>query len=389
MKIAYFLGEFPKRSNTFIHNEIVELKRRGFEIVLYSMNLPDNPAGYGSSDYIVSYICYVKNETYLSMVLSAHVFLFFTSFRAYCFLFMEALTGKIDWKIFVKYTWVARHLISHDVDMIYAHFAESQAIVARIASLLTKKKYTLKIHGSDILMSGLSHRQLQPLLRDATLLLVVSKHISDYISTHFSLPLNAIYIHTCGIDLSFFAGQPFVTDSRTVVFVGRQIENKGVRYLIESAVLLQKRNVDFKMVIIGDGPQLDGNRSLCQSLGLEGRVEFLGALENKHIVRHLVSARCLVLPSLCEGAPMVIMEAMACGLPVVASRVGGIPDMISDGENGYLVEPKDISMLADKIEKLIGDQSLACRLGKNGRRRAKNYDLGAQTTKLIKLWESI
>jgi len=149
-------------------------------------------------------------------------------------------------------------------------------------------------------------------------------------------------------DLNDFLAETDVKFGNYILFVGRNDRVKGIKYLTEAFSLIKKDFPDFKLVLVGEGLP-EGKLSLAET-------------KNK-----MKNCYCLVLPSITEGLPRVIMEAMALGKPVVASRVGGIPDLIQDGHNGFLFEVGNSNELAEKLRILLNDRNLAVEMGKRGR----------------------
>lgn len=180
-----------------------------------------------------------------------------------------------------------------------------------------------------------------------------------------------------GVDLAEFAHIPVrrpSADRITILFVGRlDPRQKGLEYLIRAFDLIQPtRNARLRLVG-EDWGGLSKLRSLSTSLGLEGNVEFAGRLPRSDVIRAYATADLFVLPALFEPFGIVLLEAMAAGLPIVASRVGGIPDVVEEGKAGILVEAGNARALAQSINSLISDPLLRERMGEEGKRRAAKY----------------
>ncbi len=152
-----------------------------------------------------------------------------------------------------------------------------------------------------------------------------------------------------------------------VIFVGMLIYLKGIQYLIKAFKEVQLKHPGAKLVIAGQGREEENLKSLAQELGLSQQVMFAGFLEQTVLAAYIKGSRALVLPSLTEGLGRVAIEAQFLGKPVIASRVGGIPEIIADGETGLLVEPEDSRALADAMVRLLDDAQLAERMGTAGR----------------------
>ena len=172
-----------------------------------------------------------------------------------------------------------------------------------------------------------------------------------------------------GVDMS-----PIRAKGKAVVFAGNLQQRKGVAYLIEAMAKL-----DAELIVIGDGPERAALEQLARKLGISCRAHFEGRVKPQDMRRHMARGRVFVLPSVeGEGLPNVILEAMSIGLPVVSTRISGIPDIVKDGETGFIVEPGDADALADRIDRLITDKPLCDRMRASTLKEVRRYS-----------WESI
>jgi glycosyltransferase involved in cell wall biosynthesis len=180
-----------------------------------------------------------------------------------------------------------------------------------------------------------------------------------------------------GLDLSEFGRADFSSTPPLIIAVGRLILKKGFGDLIQACALLVKRGTSYRCEIIGEGPLEGELRRQIDGLHLQSNVVLPGAKPQTELRRRLAAANVFVLPSVVDpdggmdNLPTVIMEAMSTGLPVVSTNIGGIPEMVVENETGFLVQPGDSAAIADAIEKLINDFSLAARLGHSGHERAQ------------------
>jgi len=152
-------------------------------------------------------------------------------------------------------------------------------------------------------------------------------------------------------------------------FVGRLSEEKGAKYLIEAGSEMKSRDMRFKIIIIGDGPEREHLFNMVEERRLGKNVLFTGFQENSE--EWFPAFDVFVLPSLTEGTPMALLEAMSMGIPVIASDVGGVPDVIEDGVNGFLVKPKNVFMLASRIDIATRNKSLREAVIRNGLKTIK------------------
>jgi N-acetyl-alpha-D-glucosaminyl L-malate synthase BshA len=185
-----------------------------------------------------------------------------------------------------------------------------------------------------------------------------------------------------GVDLDKFRdlskedarkGLGYAADEKIIIYVGRLHPVKGLDYLIEAFKMVEKKIKRAKLVIIGQGNQKGYLASLAKSFNLEDNIIFRGEIANNEVPRHLVASDVFVLPSLSESFGIANIEAMAAGLPVVATKVRGMAEIIKDGENGFLVEPKEPEQISEKIILLLENAALSDNISRNNRNKAKDY----------------
>jgi len=178
------------------------------------------------------------------------------------------------------------------------------------------------------------------------------------------------------------------TDGKIVTFSGRLVERKGVGVLLEVWRKLIQDHKDVLLIILGSGPLEKKLKNQSKLLGIEENVRFCGFINN--IGNYLAATDIFVFPSFQEGFPNSVLEAMACGLPVIATRIGGVVDVIKNEENGLLVEPGNVDQLADALKKLISDPEYASALGKNAIKTVReNYDINVIANKYIDLYTGL
>jgi glycosyltransferase involved in cell wall biosynthesis len=194
---------------------------------------------------------------------------------------------------------------------------------------------------------------------------------------------NLVVIH-CGVDTEVFHPAPEALRSGplSIVCTGTLHEVKGQKYLLEACRRLAERDVPFSCELIGDGPDRAALRRQAEESGIADRVRFHGQRTRDEVAVMIRNADVLVAPSVPtangrrEGIPVVLMEAIASGAPVVASAISGIPELVEDGEQGFLVPPRDSFALADVLERLYRNPALRRRLGAAGRLKAlREFDL--------------
>jgi glycosyltransferase involved in cell wall biosynthesis len=349
-KIVYVLKVFPKISETFIAEELAELRRRGIELRILSL-LPSR-AG-------------IRHD----IVASAG---------------LEELTSY-EPKDFSSIVQEFRPQLLH------AHFATEATAMAIELATEHGIPFTFTAHGYDIHRKAPSDFGARAAAARAVV--TVSQANADYIGRTFGVPQSHIRIIPCGVDTQRF--QPgnangLMAETPLIVCVARQVAVKNLGLLLDACSLLAERGTKFRCVLVGDGPcrgELEEKRA---RLGLGEIVEMPGATEQSEVLKWWQRATVGVLTSENEGMPVSLMEAAACGVPVAATAVGGVPELIADGATGLLIPPNDAGALAAALERLLGEPDLRARLGIAARRRAEEkFSVHRQVDQLLALWSEI
>lgn len=178
-------------------------------------------------------------------------------------------------------------------------------------------------------------------------------------------------------------------EGQVVLFVGRLIALKGVAHLIRAMALVVARCPDARLVVVGGGEERGRLVQLTQALALTERVVFVGERSHEDVIRFMRAADVFVLPSEVESFGIVLLEAMSCGLPMVASNTMGIPSIVEEGKNGFLVPPADAFALADKIMMLLADPSQRAVQGARNVEKALGYAWPAIADRFLGLWEQV
>ncbi len=244
-----------------------------------------------------------------------------------------------------------------DFDIIHAHYAIPQGFAGALIKKAAKKPLVLTVHGSDVAGLG-STPVFRPLLkwvvRMSDVVIAVSEHLKEKLINLGADPEKIIVIHN-GVNPS---SRPTGSEKR-IVFVGALVKQKGADLLLKAFKLLEEDERNVKACVVGDGPERKKLERLAARLGLKN-VTFTGYVDNLDSV--FTAESMLVLPSREEGFGITILEAMARGIPVVASNTGGIPEIISDGVNGLLFEREDVGSLYRSVVKLMEDTPLRIKL---------------------------
>jgi glycosyltransferase involved in cell wall biosynthesis len=181
-----------------------------------------------------------------------------------------------------------------------------------------------------------------------------------------------------------------IESSNNILFVGRVEKIKGVRYLIEAVPLIIKKIPNIQLYIVGDGHEKNSLFKLVNDIGLSNNIHFIGWQKNEDLKRYYKIASVIIIPSIWpENFPSVCLEAMSFGRPVIGTRVGGIPEIIDDKVNGYLVKPKDSVQIAEKVTKLLLDKNLLKFMSKNARIKSEKYNVENYVTEIEEVYQDI
>jgi glycosyltransferase involved in cell wall biosynthesis len=265
----------------------------------------------------------------------------------------------------------------------------NMGIAAWLPRKILKIPYVVWGRGDDVYQQSRFSRIItKPILKNADAILALTENMRINLKNIYP---TEIYVIPNGIDLEKYNGETIFPDrksgTKNILFVGRLRLVKGVQYLITAMKKIHEEIPDAQLILVGDGEERERLAELSIQLGIQKYVQFIGIVPQEVVKTFMQHADVFVLPSLSEGFPNVILEAMACGLPVIASRVGGIPDIITNDTNGYLVEVKDTNDMAKKILLLLSDDTLRKKISDNNRDLVKKYAWENITIELEKIYE--
>jgi glycosyltransferase involved in cell wall biosynthesis len=299
---------------------------------------------------------------------------------------------------------VSKVVERNDANLIHAHFAYPEGLVGLLAKRRTGKPLVVTVHGYDILVEpsvGYGIRlslRLDAIVRkvlDEADAIITASRATFSESSRIVRQAEKVYLVPNGVDIERF--NPSLDGSHTkrrwgigddvkVVFTLRGHEPKyGIEYLLRAASLLKRDDVIF--VIGGDGSLRPYHERLAVDLGIGKKTFFVGKIPQGEVPYYYAMSDIVVVPSLQEAFGLVVSEALACGKPVIGTKVGGIPDQILDGHNGFLVKPKDPKEIADKILWLLENPDAAKQMGLNGRKIVEErFDINKRIEKIISLY---
>lgn len=364
MKIAYLLKMYPRFSETFIVNEILELERRGVDVRIYSLRKPDDGRFHAKLAKVKANVVYLPEypDKEPARVERAEAALALARPESYAAVRQQAEARGHEYAIkrFQQAAIIAAHLLAHPVDAIHAHFASSATRVAHTVNQLIGLPYSFTAHAKDIFHEEVRPDSLRSKIRGARFVVTVSDYNRQHLDGLMGDDAADVRRLYNGIDLRHFRPNGHKpAESNLILAVGRLVEKKGFDVLIRACALLRDWGTDFRCEIIGKGDQEATLLGLIDSLGLHGRVKLAGPKSQDGVRRAYRRAGLFALPCVIgsdgnrDGLPTVLLEGMACGLPVVTTPITGNPEIVDDGLNGRLVPPDDPHALALALDELL------------------------------------
>jgi len=396
MRIAYLINQYPKVSHIFIRREILALERRGVEVMRIALRGWDGPLVDKEDQLERERTRYVLQAGTPALLLALLRMLITRPARLLgAFALAWRMGRRADRPLPVHLVYLAEAcriepwLRTAGIQHLHAHFGTNSAEVAMLVHELGGPQWSFTIHGPEeydnVQLIGLPEK----LKRCAFVVAIASFGRSQLyrLIDHQHWP--KVQVVNCGLEPDFFATTvspvPIV---RRLVCVGRLCEQKGQLLLVEAAHRLAMDGVDFELVLVGDGEMRNDIEALIKLYALQDRIHITGRISSEQLREEVLAARALVLPSFAEGLPMVIMEAMALGRPVVSTFVAGIPELVIPGEHGWLVPAGDVDALAHAMQRCLdAPADVLARMGKAAHKRVlARHHVDMQAAQLANLF---
>jgi colanic acid/amylovoran biosynthesis glycosyltransferase len=407
MKIAFIVGEFPSLSQTFVLNQIIGLLDRGHDVDIYARRsgkenkIHEDVIKYNLRRRTYYQINIPKNK--LSRFSQGMIFLlkFWSSNPRAIFNSLNFFKfGKNAVSLYLLFR-VIPFLKKGPYDIVQCHFGPNGnlAILLKEVGIISGKIITA-FHGYDITeyLEKNGKQIYKKLFKKGDLFLPISERWKDKL-LHMGCEKEKIVIHRMGINLEKVKSvKSKIAKEKPVkiLSIARLIEKKGIFYGIKAIEKIVDDYPTVEYLIIGDGPLKKELKDKIDELKLNQNIKMLGWMNQEHIFNILRNAHIFLAPSVTsesgdqEGIPVVLMEAMAHGLAVVSTFHSGIPEIIIDGENGFLVKERDADSLENKIKMLIKNPNLANQLGIKGREFIeKNHDINNLNDRLVEIYNNL
>jgi len=403
LSICYIIGTYPNVTTTFIDREIRVLRQWGLTVRLLAVRQPPAHSALSAEQRVyqrqVIYLLPISWPSFLwgnLRYLASRPLIYLDTM---CYLVSRRhpdLRSRL-WTLFhfAEGVYAAHLLRKEQIQHLHAHFLDRAATIALVAGRLLGVPYSLTAHANSIYVKPtLLPEKMSHAKSVAT--------ISEYNREHLTQTLaeaqleGSIHVVHVGLDGDAYTRALPAGQGQPLVFsVGRLTEKKGFPVLVAACGLLKEQGYRFTCEIVGQGPQRSELEATIRELGLGDTVLLRGAMPHDAVKELYQRAGVFVLPCVIardgdrDGIPTVLMEAMAMQVPVVSTKLSGIPELIQDGENGLLVAPGDAAALASALGRLFDDPALRAELGSRGRTKVlADFDLERNTRRLYELFVS-
>ena len=400
-RIAYIVSRFPHLPETFILREMIALEQLGWQIELYPLIIQRQELIHHEAR---PWLVRAHAVPWFSLgLMRSNLGTLIKRPQQYLSLFWRVLRENISSPkflvrallLFPRAVWMADRFQAEGINHIHAHYATHPALVAWLINQLTGISYSITVHAHDIFVEK---PMLATKLQDSVFVSAISEFNRQYLVNLFgSWVQHKTQIVRCGIEPTFYGSENRIQladpERLEIISIGSLQPYKGHVYLVRACVELQKRSIPFRCRIVGGGdlyPQLE---QLIHENHLEESVELVGPRTQDEVSELLRTANCYVQPSVItssgkmEGIPVALMEAMASGIPVVATCISGIPELVRNGDTGWLVPPEDVTAIADALSQIYSGPAEARRRAASGKKWVlEEFELSLNARRLASLF---
>lgn len=405
MRIAFIVGQFPSLSETFILNQITGLIDRGHEVDIYACRKSnDSKIHPDVRKYDLLSRTYYLQCPPVNKVrrLIKAIGLIIANFQMKPMAILRSLNvfkyGKAALSFKLLYL-ISPFLDKKSYDIIHCHFGTIGNLGVLLKELgAIEGKVVTTFHGFDMSIYIRKHGcdVYETLFDKGALFLPISKNWSEKL-VKMGFDEQKIVVHRMGIDINKFQ---FVKrekrSSIQLLTIARFVEKKGIEYGIRAVAWVLKKQPNIEYKIAGDGPLRSHLEHLIEELGVRSNVKLLGWQSQDEIRRLMQESDIIIAPSVAstegdqEGIPVTLMEALATGLPVIATKHSGIPELVQEGKSGFLVPERDVDALIEKLEYLIEHSEIWQEMGSAGRRYVEeNYDIRKLNDRLVEIYQKL
>jgi colanic acid/amylovoran biosynthesis glycosyltransferase len=395
MRIAYYTTCYPRATDTFIQREVLGLRQRGIDVRTFAVRRS------GADHDISSQIVEEKRNTYYVLpispakLISANLTTLIRAPRCYFAVLALALKTRrpglrglvLQLAYFQEAVVLSLEMRRQGITHVHNHGGDNSGTVTLLVSTLIRVGYSITIHGPYIFFDP-THWALREKLRYARFIACIS-HYSQSQMMLFSdqADWGRLKIIRCGVDIARFCYHDIRKEVRKLLYTGRLEAEKGLPVLFESLRILLAQGYEFELTLVGDGCDRHALENLGRQLGISDRLVFVGYASQDGVRAHLEDSDIFILPSFAEGVPVSLMEAMACGVPVLATYVGGVAELVEPERTGLLVPPADSLKLSEAIARYFDDFELRKKVSRLARQMVvTSFNLDSEVGALADLF---
>ena len=360
MRLAYLTTQYPSVSHTFIRREILTLESMGFSVFRSAIR-PGSGVVDAADKSEAEQTFQVLAQSKPGLLVQALVCFIGRPAAALRALAVAMAMGRVSERGRLKHIayWLEagvlyRRYKQEQIDHVHVHFGTNAASVARLARVLGGPTYSMMIHGPDEFDQAIGH-SLGAKMEDAAFTVAITDYCAAQLRRWVDYEhWDKIKVVGCTVGEQWFdAAEPVADNAHSLVCVGRLCPQKGQTLLVDAFALALARGAKGKLVLVGDGEQRDAVEERIAACNVADAVSITGWQDEAAVRGYLLASRGLVLGSFAEGLPVVIMEALALQRPVVSTMIMGIPELVQDGVNGWLVPAGNVEQLADAIYEVL------------------------------------
>lgn len=361
MRVSYFTSSYPRATDTFIQREVIGLRESGIEVLTSALRKPEGVNNV--SEFIrneregTTYFLPANPLVLLKLNIIALIKTPVHYLKTLCLAFNTRRPGikGVLYQLFYfqEALLLSDNMKSKGIQHLHNHFGDSSGMVTMLASRLSGVGYSITFHGPHIFFEP-TLLALREKVKYATFIVCISHYCKSQLMLFSDVEdWHKFKIVHCGVDINQYTLAPSKTvNSDTPVkllYVGRLAAEKGVPVLLRSLIALKREGHKFHLTLLGDGPERASLETEVKLNGLTEMVHFGGFASQETVRDTLLKSDVFILPSFAEGVPVSLMEAMACGVPVIGTNVGGVTELIEHGVSGMVVAPADEVALKDAI----------------------------------------
>lgn len=401
-QIAYIVSRFPHLPETFILREMIELEKLGWQVQLYPLIIQKQALVHEEAR---PWIQRAKAVPWLSLgLLRSNLRTLIGHPRRYALLFIRVVLENLRSPkflarallLFPRAVWMAEQFKAQGIRHIHAHYATHPALVAWLISQLTGIRYSITVHAHDIFVEK---PMLATKIHDSAFVSSISEFNRKYLAEMFGPWVNEkTEIVRCGIEPGYYKRSDVKATEQSrrleIISVGSLQPYKGHIYLVQACQKLMQNGIPFRCRIVGGGDLRGMLERAIKEYGLEQHVELVGPRTQEEVSRFLRTANCYVQPSVVtstgkmEGIPVALMEAMASRIPVIATAISGVPELVRPGETGWLVPPENVDALAAALTDVHRNPAEALHRAELGQRWVlQEFELSSNVRKLASLFD--